>query len=337
MELLFTTETSSIYVYKNKWVVKEFSDKEAFKKEESILQKLHETLEENQKPYFCLNVDNSVIVDAELPEYSLVFPYFSMNFHDYLRDYKQIEAFDMAAFDEKISKALDVLHSHRFVHNDLKPQNIFVRLPNTFVLGDFGLTTWNKTHSDNPIGTPLYMSPLTIDNYIHPMNDKWSYACTLINALTLHYVDASNQVGAGGDDDEDDYEDDFDLPPRNYLNLFESNNRFALLYAIRNLPETLRSVLETLSSQTAETLVEVDRQATQAFTRLSHLKNKPDEGNDLPCSYLVDCLSTNRYLRDFDGWVFLTDSKRKAIIQKWMEKVLQILLDPTWLSMRASR
>lgn len=357
MELLTSTESSIIYMY-GEWVVKVFSNEKVFTKENDVLQSLHKKLQDTEKSYFCLNVDKRV-VNIELPVMSLVFPRFTMNLHDYLTRGENIESFDIADFYKQISKALDILH-RKFIHNDIKPQNIFVDLKNSksirFVIGDFGITTLNSERkTTRPIGTPLYMSPFIATTCeVSPMNDQWSYACILINIFTLYYVDsddyADEEFHSYDYEDEEfhQYEEKDDKPsqrggsnaPRKYLHLLNNKmDKPALLYAIPTIPEQLKEAIEILSKQSFDVLYKFDEQASYMYKHLSGLKSFPSvsKEKEKPCTFIIQCLSKFRYIPYHGGWVFLTDPKRQAIIQHLMDKVLQILLEPTWLSVKASR
>ena len=63
-----------------------------------------------------------------------------------------------------MAKALDFLHSQKFVHRDIKPANILFREDNSAVLIDFGIARDSSiitrmTMVGYIIGTPQYMSP----------------------------------------------------------------------------------------------------------------------------------------------------------------------------------
>jgi eukaryotic-like serine/threonine-protein kinase len=64
-----------------------------------------------------------------------------------------------------ICDALDYIHRHGVVHNDLKPDNVMVSAEDDIKLMDFGLargskvSLWNRSKRRNTMGTPDYASP----------------------------------------------------------------------------------------------------------------------------------------------------------------------------------
>ncbi|XP_065874711.1 mitogen-activated protein kinase kinase kinase 20-like [Euphorbia lathyris] len=92
-----------------------------------------------------------------------------------------------------ILKGLDYIHSHGYVHCDLKPDNILMvsgdENKDSFVpkIGDFGLAKRNKNIKFDPNhgGTALYMAPETVmDRIQEPPCDIWGLGCIVFEMLT---------------------------------------------------------------------------------------------------------------------------------------------------------
>jgi serine/threonine protein kinase len=71
---------------------------------------------------------------------------------------------------DQIAQALDFAHRRRIVHRDLKPANVFIGRDDHVTLLDFGLgraiDDTSLTITSEPIGTPHYMAPETIDGRV---------------------------------------------------------------------------------------------------------------------------------------------------------------------------
>ncbi|WAR27827.1 NEK1-like protein [Mya arenaria] len=78
----------------------------------------------------------------------------------------------------QICLALEYIHSKRFLHRDLKPQNVFLTTSGVVKLGDFGIAR-HLIHEDlasTRIGTPLYDAK----------SDMWAAGCLLYEMCALH-------------------------------------------------------------------------------------------------------------------------------------------------------
>eukprot|EP00940_MAST-03C_sp_MAST-3C-sp2_P002165 g2165.t1 len=88
----------------------------------------------------------------------------------------------------QICKALSHLHSHKILHRDLKPQNIFVGDDGALKLGDFGCSKLldRVMLARTQVGTPYYMSPEIFDNKrYNAKSDVWALGCILYELASL--------------------------------------------------------------------------------------------------------------------------------------------------------
>jgi serine/threonine protein kinase len=57
-----------------------------------------------------------------------------------------------------IAQALKTLKAQNFIHRDIKPDNILIK-GDSVKLADFGFCTKNNSRNNGIVGSPLYMSP----------------------------------------------------------------------------------------------------------------------------------------------------------------------------------
>lgn len=110
------------------------------------------------------------------------------------------------AITEQAASTLAILHSHGVIHRDIKPENIML-VPDNFAPGghrvkllDFGIAKlvepMASTLTQEPLGTPLYMSPEGCRNeVVTPQADVYSLGCVLYEMLcgrTPYVSDNSN-------------------------------------------------------------------------------------------------------------------------------------------------
>eukprot|EP00928_Gymnodinium_smaydae_P019001 TRINITY_DN17250_c1_g1_i2.p1 TRINITY_DN17250_c1_g1~~TRINITY_DN17250_c1_g1_i2.p1 ORF type:complete len:250 (+),score=26.20 TRINITY_DN17250_c1_g1_i2:842-1591(+) len=114
------------------------------------------------------------------------------NLADYLR--RKFAARDKIPRDKimnwgaQIAYGLWQLHRSRFIHNDLKTENVFIlepsrHNPRTLVLSDFGLSTENcdaTACTNRPVGTLPYVAPAKLEGKEYGYEvDWWSFAIVL--------------------------------------------------------------------------------------------------------------------------------------------------------------
>ncbi|XP_065879436.1 mitogen-activated protein kinase kinase kinase 20-like [Euphorbia lathyris] len=102
---------------------------------------------------------------------------------------------DVSRYTRCILEGLDYIHSHGYVHCDMKPENVLLvsdENRDSFVpkIGGFGLakrylTSKRMKFNPNFGGTPLYMAPETvIDRIQEPPCDIWALGCMVLEMLT---------------------------------------------------------------------------------------------------------------------------------------------------------
>lgn len=83
----------------------------------------------------------------------------------------------------QVCLAIKHIHERRFIHRDLKCENIFMTKENLIKLGDFGIARSLKQSLEKAktvVGTPYYMSPEICDNKDYTAKtDIWSLGVVL--------------------------------------------------------------------------------------------------------------------------------------------------------------
>lgn len=84
-----------------------------------------------------------------------------------------------------IIEGLVEVHGRNQVHRDLKPENVFIALPSTARLGDFGLLRDAAQSMTKGVGTLWYMSPEQHqDNKYGAFSDMWAVGIILYELYT---------------------------------------------------------------------------------------------------------------------------------------------------------
>ncbi len=122
--------------------------------------------------------------------------YFSMEFVDGSTCMQLLKADGPFAVPEaleitrQVARALDYAHSHRLIHQDIKPDNIMIGPGNLVKLADLGISkTFDEAESEGDgkkvMGTPHYMAPEAgLGKKIDHRVDIYSLGATLYHLLT---------------------------------------------------------------------------------------------------------------------------------------------------------
>lgn len=184
-------------------VMKVFEVESEFRKEKTILSEIHRRLKyiRGYEKHICLNKPNYEATFYDKPLYALFYPSFQMNLKEcwYSPNYAILTLTHVEQILGAIREGLHLLHSNRIIHRDIKPENIYLSFSDErierVVIGDFGLTSF---HDEVEIkGSLLYMSPWVFSAHKKDLhrNDWWSYACLVLNFLTLHKAIVLDEEG----------------------------------------------------------------------------------------------------------------------------------------------
>jgi serine/threonine protein kinase len=316
-------------------IIKAFSknNNNAFDKEKQILDALYVVIPEDKHHHFCFHIQKSNVHHPD--RLQLIFPKYDMDLKTYLLNPPQ--PLDFNKMDSDISTALTIMHQYGFVHNDVKPENILVDLKNNrFVLADFGLTMRKNEIPRGTVGTPGYISPRMLkDSKVAPENDWWSYACLLVNALTVYCLDTPDETVEGYSVDfEPDEEKEMTCAHRDYLPLFQGTSDINTLFVTPNIADDLCNALQVLSNQTSKMQSAFIQEITQRLFK----SRKADAPR---CKDFTSCILENFQPNDISGrwnpnapewathsnkWTLPANRYDDPVVQRLLHKALYIFL-----------
>lgn len=318
-------------------IVKEFSSKakEAFEKETFNLELLRKVIPSDSHKYFCFNIPQ--IDEHHTLRRRIVFPKYDMDLRTYILSPSN-KPLNLQKMNSDISTALTLLHHYGFVHNDVKPENILVDVKNNrFVLADFGLTMRKNTIPNGIIGTPRYISPRMLLNKsaVSSENDWWSYACVLVNVLTVYCLDTPEEPVLGYSIDfEPDEETEMSCKHRDYLQLFKGTSDIHSLFVTPAIADDLCNALQILSTQTAS----MKTAFIEEITNRLFINRKADAPK---CKDFTSCILENFQPNDLSGhwnpnapewathsnkWTLSANRYKDPVVQLLLRKALTIFL-----------
>src|SRR5918912_3640327 len=108
---------------------------------------------------------------------------------DRIRRHGRLPVAEAVAYAIEIGRALSCAHSHRFVHRDVKPQNVLIDEEGTAKVTDFGiarsLAEEGLTADGRVLGTTDYVSPeQALGHDVGPQSNLYSLGIVLFEMLT---------------------------------------------------------------------------------------------------------------------------------------------------------
>jgi serine/threonine protein kinase len=92
------------------------------------------------------------------------------------------------AYVKQVAEALQYAHSEKFIHRDVKPENMLVGRRNEILLSDFGIALIAQSSryqsTQDVTGTIAYMSPEQIQGKPRPASDQYSLAVNVYEWLS---------------------------------------------------------------------------------------------------------------------------------------------------------
>ncbi len=111
-------------------------------------------------------------------------PYLVMDYapHGTLRQHHpkgtRLPSATVVSYVKQVAEALQYAHEQRFIHRDVKPENLLLGRQHEALLSDFGiaLTSQNSSYqsTQNIAGTVVYMAPEQIKGHPRPASDQYS-------------------------------------------------------------------------------------------------------------------------------------------------------------------
>ena len=124
------------------------------------------------------------IVSSHISEdkISIVMPLCDGTLQDILMDkYCKMGELEFAAIMKEVLLGVEIMHSKKYLHRDIKPNNILMTKGGLLKLADFGFTTDTKKFHKSLVGTKIYMAPEVAAKKNHTYAcDIWSCGMVLV-------------------------------------------------------------------------------------------------------------------------------------------------------------
>ncbi len=93
----------------------------------------------------------------------------------------------IVSFVKQVADALQYAHEQKFIHRDVKPENMLLGKRNEVLLSDFGIATIahssGSLSTKEAIGTLTYMAPEQIEGHPRPASDQYALGCAVYEWL----------------------------------------------------------------------------------------------------------------------------------------------------------
>ena len=170
-------EKVAIKILDKSRLLEDENDVQKFKKEISILKKLHH--KNIIQLYEVMESKKSIYIVMELCENGELF--------DYIVEKKKLNEKEACRLFQEIINGVEYLHNQNIIHRDLKPENLLLDSNLNIKISDFGLSTFYDKNSflQTACGTPSYAAPEMLNGYEYngTASDIWSCGIILYAML----------------------------------------------------------------------------------------------------------------------------------------------------------
>ena len=101
-------------------------------------------------------------------------------------------SFQIVSFVKQMSAALQYAHEKKYIHRDVKPENMLIGQHQEVLLSDFGIATISHSTSslnvgaEGTSGTLAYMAPEQIEGHPRPASDQYALGIVVYERLVAN-------------------------------------------------------------------------------------------------------------------------------------------------------